>query len=169
MNKFKTLMIAAAAAGALGMSGAAQAADYICANSKLAVCGFDGVSGGWSDLKVGKKATVTQTFALVLNSPGTLNVSITSTYLDLISLSFGGVTQTNLSKGVPYAFDVTPSKLPQVLTVVMKNSKNTQYGYSSQLDFAAVPEPAAWGLMIAGFGMAGGALRRRRTARVAIA
>jgi hypothetical protein len=26
----------------------------------------------------------------------------------------------------------------------------------------AVPEPAAWALMIAGFGMAGAALRRRR-------
>ena len=27
---------------------------------------------------------------------------------------------------------------------------------------AAAPEPAAWALMIAGFGFAGGALRRRR-------
>jgi hypothetical protein len=28
---------------------------------------------------------------------------------------------------------------------------------------AAIPEPASWAMMIAGFGMAGGALRRRRT------
>ena len=27
---------------------------------------------------------------------------------------------------------------------------------------AAVPEPAAWGMMLLGFGLAGGALRRRR-------
>jgi hypothetical protein len=31
----------------------------------------------------------------------------------------------------------------------------------------AVPEPATWGLMITGFGMAGGMLRRRRTAALA--
>jgi microcystin-dependent protein len=31
-------------------------------------------------------------------------------------------------------------------------------------DTGGVPEPAAWALMIAGFGLAGGALRRRRTA-----
>ena len=31
---------------------------------------------------------------------------------------------------------------------------------------AAVPEPAAWAFMIAGFGLAGGALRRRRTEAV---
>ncbi|WP_296595649.1 PEPxxWA-CTERM sorting domain-containing protein [Phenylobacterium sp.] len=32
-------------------------------------------------------------------------------------------------------------------------------------DIAAVPEPATWALMIAGFGMVGAALRRRRTAQ----
>jgi hypothetical protein len=31
---------------------------------------------------------------------------------------------------------------------------------------AAVPEPAAWGMMIGGFGLAGGALRRRKVALV---
>jgi len=169
MNKFKTLMIAAAAAGAVGLAGGAQATTVVCVDSKAATCSFDGSSGGWKDYKVAKKATVSQSFALALNSPGTLYVSITSGFLDLVSLEFGGVKLTGISKGDTYAFDVTPSKTPQLLTVTMKNTKNTAYGYSSQLDFAAVPEPAAWGLMIAGFGMAGGALRRRRTARVAIA
>jgi len=31
-----------------------------------------------------------------------------------------------------------------------------------------VPEPASWALMIAGFGMAGAALRRRSVARLAM-
>jgi hypothetical protein len=38
--------------------------------------------------------------------------------------------------------------------------------FVSEIDFlgtAAVPEPGTWALMIAGFGLAGAALRRRRT------
>ncbi len=34
---------------------------------------------------------------------------------------------------------------------------------------AAVPEPATWGMMIAGFGLADGALRSRRKATAAFA
>jgi hypothetical protein len=35
-------------------------------------------------------------------------------------------------------------------------------------DVAAVPEPAAWGMMIGGFGLAGGALRRRKAVRTTV-
>jgi hypothetical protein len=170
MNKLKTLMIAAAtAAGALTMAGTAQATTVVCVDSAAAVCSFDGSGGGWNNVKVAKKSTATQSFALTLPAPGELHISISSFYLDLVSLSFGGVTLTGLTKGDVYTFAVTPSNTPQLLTVVMKNTKTKDYGYSAQLDFAPIPEPAAWGLMIAGFGMTGGALRRRRTARVAIA
>ena len=38
-------------------------------------------------------------------------------------------------------------------------------GFTLKLDrFNAVPEPAAWGLMLAGFALAGQAMRRKRTA-----
>jgi hypothetical protein len=48
---------------------------------------------------------------------------------------------------------------------------NPGYTYTSaQAYTAAVPEPATWAMMIAGFGVAGGALRRsRRTTRVTFA
>ena len=36
------------------------------------------------------------------------------------------------------------------------------------LNAAAVPEPAAWAMMIGGFGLVGGALRRRRQANVSV-
>ncbi len=172
MNKLKTIMIAATMMASVFTVGSAQAATIACVDADDAVCVFDGVSGGWTNLKIPKKSTVSQSFSLLLDSAGVLDVSITSTYLDLVSISFGGVTLTNLSKGYPYSFDITPMSQPQLLTVTMKNQKTADYGYSSQLVFTGVggvPEPATWGLMIAGFGMAGGALRRRRTARAAIA
>ncbi|QTD57656.1 PEPxxWA-CTERM sorting domain-containing protein [Parasphingorhabdus cellanae] len=43
---------------------------------------------------------------------------------------------------------------------------------TNNINVSAVPEPATWGMMIFGFGMVGGALRRRRksvTAKPAIA
>lgn len=47
------------------------------------------------------------------------------------------------------------------------NSNNPDFGFLISTDlpslYAAVPEPASWATMIAGFGMIGGALRRGRT------
>lgn len=40
----------------------------------------------------------------------------------------------------------------------------TNYAFRHVDDSAAIPEPATWGLLIAGFGLAGSALRRRRRA-----
>lgn len=166
MNKLKFCMITASTAiTAFALPGASKAATtVVCVDSTAAVCSFDGFGGGWSNVKVGKKSTATQAFALALTHPGILNVTISSTYLDLISLSFGGVTLTGVTKNVDYTFAVVPSKTPQLLTVVMKNTKTKDYGYSAQLDFApdSVPEPAAWGLMIGGLALTGATARRRR-------
>jgi PEP-CTERM motif len=51
------------------------------------------------------------------------------------------------------------------ITVSM-NAVGNFGNYSANMLYSAggVPEPATWGLMIGGFGMAGAALRRRRTA-----
>lgn len=38
--------------------------------------------------------------------------------------------------------------------------------YSGNLNLGAVPEPATWGMMILGFGVAGATMRRRRTTPV---
>ncbi|MDB5453794.1 MAG: hypothetical protein JWO33_2372, partial [Caulobacteraceae bacterium] len=38
----------------------------------------------------------------------------------------------------------------------------SEYFDNVSLDVAAVPEPATWAMMIAGFGMIGGAMRHRR-------
>lgn len=171
MNKLKTIMIAAATMASAFTLSSAQAATIACVDAADAVCRFDGTTGGWDDLEIAKKTTVSQSFSLLLKSAGVLDVTIWSTDLDLIAISFGGVTLSGVTKGTAYWFEVNPELQPQLLTVVMRNRNDTAYGYSSQLNFTGVggvPEPATWGLMIAGFGLTGGALRRRRTARVAI-
>ncbi|RSV41626.1 PEP-CTERM sorting domain-containing protein [Sphingomonas sp. ABOLD] len=44
-----------------------------------------------------------------------------------------------------------------------KNAKDLSHiAFFGSAAVAGVPEPATWGMMIAGVGMAGGALRRRR-------
>lgn len=42
------------------------------------------------------------------------------------------------------------------------------HGYIVEYGRGAIPEPAAWALLILGFGVVGGALRRRRKTRVAL-
>jgi hypothetical protein len=44
----------------------------------------------------------------------------------------------------------------------------SQAGVQQIATAAAVPEPAAWAMMIAGVGMAGGALRRRRVVKTTV-
>lgn len=42
-------------------------------------------------------------------------------------------------------------------------NNSTSFNVQAYQPIAAVPEPAAWGMMIMGFGLVGGAMRRRRT------
>ncbi len=49
------------------------------------------------------------------------------------------------------------------------NCNNVRYAVSGFASAAAVPEPASWALMIAGFGLVGAATRRRPSVRVTYA
>ncbi len=92
-------------------------------------------------------------------------------------VSFGGVTKTfAIAPLAPFAdvsFDVTPlSPLPTSL-VFRSVSVNQPTYWGAILDDitittpdavpSAVPEPASWAMMIVGFGMVGGVVRRRPT------
>ncbi len=59
---------------------------------------------------------------------------------------------------------LTPQALPAQLSFSLRPETLT---FTTDLKDSGVPEPATWALMIAGFGGAGAALRRRRTAVIA--
>jgi hypothetical protein len=52
----------------------------------------------------------------------------------------------------------------QKLIFAAEGTSESLGGYVDNITLTAVPEPATWAMMIAGFGMAGMAIRRRRTA-----
>lgn len=173
MSKFKFLMTAAAAAGALAVAGTAQATSYPCTGT--VECSFDGLGGGLKVYVPGKApatafSEVTDSFAITFASAGTFTVSPTSAFkpLSFAMVGFDGQSFLNPAKKSDLDFVVSKAGTYNLL-VTTKNTGAGQAQYSASFAFAAVPEPATWGMMIAGVGMAGGALRRRRPARVAVA
>jgi hypothetical protein len=80
---------------------------------------------------------------------------LTLTGREIIGLPFTTEENTGETGRVTYDF----GSGPQLASVVFSSEKR-----SFELDglISAAPEPAAWGMMIIGFGIAGGALRLRR-------
>jgi uncharacterized protein len=52
--------------------------------------------------------------------------------------------------------------------IAFVNVQHPTDGIDRLIQLTAVPEPATWGMLISGFAMIGGALRRRRTATVRV-
>ena len=78
---------------------------------------------------------------------------ITKFKLLTLSASFGPLTSTSITKN--FGLVGTTGGF-----LTFTNSSNVQF--SGQVGpVAAVPEPATWAMMIAGFGLAGAAMRRR--------
>lgn len=84
-----------------------------------------------------------------------------TSYDGVSSFSEAAATRTLGTGGADFAISSGPSAITGI----------TNLRFSAVVAAAnAVPEPASWGLMLAGFGLVGGALRvRRRTATVAVA
>lgn len=58
---------------------------------------------------------------------------------------------------------------PGTLRFAAIGTSDSLGGYLDNVNLAAVPEPASWAMMIAGFGLLGGVLRRRQTPQAVIA
>ena len=68
--------------------------------------------------------------------------------------------------GIAYLLDTDrlyTVNLDTGLATFTGNTSNALFGITA-LDVGAVPEPATWAMMILGFGLVGGAMRRRKTA-----
>lgn len=79
-------------------------------------------------------------------------------------------TLTLIDPGSGYqAWVVIASATPFTSLSFIEPSGNIFDQYWGDVSAAAVPEPATWATMIAGIGLAGGALRRRRAATAAFA
>lgn len=95
------------------------------------------------------------------DDPNLYNLRFTYTgapLLDLSNVGFMGLTARSVLNGI--AFDGFGA-----VTVKTSGPLTGRNVYTSGLVSVpgGVPEPAAWGLMLAGFGLAGAALRRRRS------
>jgi len=76
----------------------------------------------------------------------------------------GGSAYTNYDAAVAAAGDFGVLRFSVVLDSFGGNDKTIQIGADGLSAAGAVPEPAAWALMIGGFGLAGATLRRRKAA-----
>jgi len=162
----------AAVALALGAAGSANAA------KSLSYTVGDVTSGSFGDAHI-KKGDFTDTLAFTLTESGDFSASLTSAATALGKagdLDFTSVVLTGL--GGPYNFTIrnndnadglTDSAVfngfldagSYLLTISAHSFGNAQFAGNTTL--SAVPEAATWMSMVAGFGIIGGAARRRRT------
>ncbi len=89
----------------------------------------------------------------------------------LTSVKLDGISYTQTFTGATELWQLAVTNLTAgAHSITVLGTWDTAGGsYAGQLDFnstPAVPEPATWGLMLVGFGVAGAALRGRRNALV---
>lgn len=77
----------------------------------------------------------------------------------IASLTANGLGDTSWTETTLF-FTVSQSSK---LVFAAAGKDDTLGGYLDTMSLSAIPEPATWAMMIVGFGMVGGAMRRRRT------
>ncbi len=93
-----------------------------------------------------------------------ISVSLGST--NLLSVAGGnGGGNTNFRLFTTHFVTTTP----QSLTFAATGVSDSLGGYIENISLSGVPEPASWAMMIGGFGMIGGAMRRRGSRKLAAA
>lgn len=172
MRGTKFFVGAAALAAATAFSGTASAANFPCSASPSPTpgaygsCVFTGSAGvGFNILGIpgGTTSPTTDVFTLNLGTASTFTVSFTAGGITISSFTFNGNTITSPVYGQDYMFSVPTAGF---YNLSVDAAGTGSYTGSFAL---AVPEPATWGMMIAGFALGGMALRRRRKPLEALA
>jgi len=137
----------------------------------------DVTSGSFGDAHI-KKGTFTDTVSFTLLDAGTLSASLTSAANKLQKAGDLDFTSVVLTGGNgPFTFDIVNNFGPTLtdsatfagfltagnylLTIKGMSYGNAQFGGNTTVE--AVPEVASWLMMLAGFGVVGAGLRRRRS------
>ena len=161
---FRYLVTAAALALSVGGASASNAAmtTIACTDTAYGACTFDGVTGFFAG-KVARRSSVMDEFVFTATQAGQFLFDFTSNKINLSGVTFNGAavgTAGSPTSGSTYSFDVTgPGKYDLILTAANKTASASTY--SGTVDFtAAVPELATWAMMINGFGLIGGVMRR---------
>jgi hypothetical protein len=156
----KVLFAAALASATILSAPAAQAAQFL---------NFDGISGtfGYNNLVAG---SFDNTFTFDVGSlPGTAGGTISSirvsslTDIDFTSVTLNGEDFDIDSTGTVEFRHITLPVSAGLQTINVKGTSGGNASYDGVISFAPVPEPATWAMMVGGFGLVGGAMRRRKS------
>ncbi|RYY35001.1 MAG: PEP-CTERM sorting domain-containing protein [Sphingomonadales bacterium] len=106
------------------------------------------------------------TFSTAISSFSATFASI-STPADTMLYAYNGATLLGTISATTTGQQVLSFNAPSITRVAIAAGSYFDYVAIDNINFTqvtgAVPEPASWALMIGGFGIAGGALRRRAT------
>ncbi len=187
LKKFSLAAAAVLAFGALAVSAPAQAAPTVCTADQLAnaqgatACWYVAGNANSNATRTDQNAAITALGAATfvynmgtnannsfLDGTGHTSLSPISFGVPLlgetiVGMHFGGGVKSPFGQGPGgftafYLFNFANPTSSIVLT--NSNSLSNAHLYATQ----GVPEPAAWGLMILGFGVVGATLRRRTAA-----
>ena len=128
---------------------------------------FDGFGSGAVTITFATAITSIQHLEAQANAFGAYTATLTAFAgaTNLGSVSYNGVNNLGPEGTIPY-LDFFGAGITSIVIGTTNDSQGFALGGTGGLNNpppGGVPEPAAWALMISGFGMAGAALRRRRS------
>jgi opacity protein-like surface antigen len=171
----KKIVLAALAAAFVGSG--AQATDFHLVSQNVGGVATSGTIKTDGTLGVLSSGNITG-FDITLSSPGFSDEELSNANASFyLQGSYLTATATglywNYAQGVGAEFSITPTSAPYNVTQFhfYTNRTDVDFHYGEQALYlngvqlvgtASVPEPASWAMMVGGFGLLGGAMRRRK-------